>query len=159
MSFEQCETLFFSAGMRETHSSTDPYFSAFPPIASPAQTLKLSRDLKIKAYLADAVNEAKGQGLVPAISAVGNVDRLLQLLPSEFPVTDPYISESGSICFDWDEDPENQFSILLKEGNKISYAAYFSGEKVNGAADFSRIDLPKSLLESAKRWAERIERK
>lgn len=159
MSLAQCETLFYSARVCETHSSTDPGFTAFPPIASPAQALKLGRDQKIKSYLANAIREASDQELMPAVSACVNVDRFLQLLPAELPVTDPYVSESGSICFDWDEDPESQFSILLKSENKISYAAYFSGEKVNGSAEFSRVDLPKSLLESAKRWAERAQRK
>lgn len=151
-----CETLDYSAGFfGGTPSVVNPGYSALPPFASPSQSIRLNRDLQMKRYLTLAIERATDNELTVSQEAYENFSRFLQLLPEGMPVTDPYVTESGSICLDWDDNPQWQLSILLKNQNRVSFAAYFSGEKVNGSADFSRSELPAQLLATASRWISR----
>jgi len=107
-----------------------------------------------------AMLEALGWALTddetpPSEDALRNFEVALRLLPDDLPATEPHISSFGSICLDWDKDPDNQLGIMIQAGNKIAYAAYFSGEKVNGSLDFEGSRLPEELSRHIASWIER----
>lgn len=128
-------------------------WDALPPDRSPAEDVVTVRNAKIYELLRPALIAGAEDEAFVTYSALENFPALLSLLPAEFPVAEPYVSHEGSICLDWYQDPENQISILLQDDNRIAYAAYFAGERVNGSADFSHGALPRELLEVADRWA------
>ena len=47
---------------------------------------------------------------------------------------DAYVVDSGATCIDWDEDPKNQLSIILKKDGTVAYAAYYHGQQSWGNA-------------------------
>lgn len=150
---DNAEQVPYSATLAEATAETGGIkFCARPPLASPAQALVEARREAFRLHLAEAVDEAYEDGIEPSLSALENFDGLLRLLPVYLPLTEPYISASGSICLDWDFNPACQLSILLKDRNQVAYAAYFSGEKVHGSARFSHKELPEILAAVAKRW-------
>lgn len=55
--------------------------------------------------------------------------------PEEAP--EPYISHTGATCIDWDDDPKNQLSIIVKDGH-TTFAAFHNGEKSCGEASGPR---------------------
>jgi hypothetical protein len=127
--------------------------SALAPFPSPAELLRESRRQTMEELLNAAIeDEVDGANS----SAVRNFVPLLRLLPREFGATEPRIAHDGAICLDWDKDPENLFSIILLDFDRIAFAAYLSGEKVHGTADFLPEALPVSLSQAAKRWIERV---
>lgn len=135
-----------------TWSMTKAPFTAKPPVASPAETMKRERDQRMMVFFGEALEEAKANGRNAAATSIGNFSRVLQLLPADLPVTDPYISESGSICLDWDDNPASQLSVLIKDDGQIGFAGYFAGESVHGSTNFSGRNLPESLLGTIRRW-------
>ncbi|ATE73827.1 hypothetical protein CNO08_22165 [Lysobacter capsici] len=103
--------------------------------------------------MVDAVVEALvNEEFEPSLSALDNLSAFLRLLPAELPSTEVYITPNGSICFDWDEDPNHQLSLLLKDKNQIAFAAYFSGEKVHGSTRFASHQLPEIMATVTNRW-------
>lgn len=157
LAVDMCEHVPYSASLSEsTQTARVAAFRARPPVASPAEAMKLGRDSRIRSFLVKAIDEAQAGGTEPKLSALENFDAFLRLLPADLPVTDPYVSESGSICFDWDFDPQCQLSVLLKDKNQIAFAAYFSGEKVHGSTRFSSHELPEILATMAKRWSRTV---
>lgn len=150
LAWDMCEQLPYTATLAQsTRIERTTAFRAGPPVASPAEALKMGRD----AQLIDALIEALGEDeYAPSLSALGNFQALLRLLPAEMPATEAYITPSGSICLDWDEDPRYQLSILLKDKNQIAFAAYFLGEKVHGSTRFTSHQLPSIMASVAKRW-------
>lgn len=154
ITWDMCEQVPYSATLAETtRTFKTAAFQARPPIASPAEAIKIDRNARILDSLREAIQQARDeQGSLPSISALDNFDALLRLLPTELPATEAYISANGSICFDWDADPSSQLSILLKDKNQIAFAAYFSGEKVHGSTRFSSNQLPESMATVTKRW-------
>lgn len=131
-------------------------FSAAPPIRSVTETRRDERRGAMMSFLLDASTE-DGDTIHP--SAWTNFETLLRLLPDEFPATEPRVGRNGSICLDWDRDSGNQFSIMLLAADRIAFAAYFSGEKVNGTADFDVERLPIALSQAALRWIDRSRRR
>lgn len=140
----------YSASLVEsTQSTRKSAFRAVPPVASPVESMKLDRNALMNTVFLEATSNSY---VPPKLSAVGNFQPLLALLPAEMPPTDPYVSQTGSICFDWDFNPRCQLSIILKDKDQIAYAAYFSGERVHGSSRFSSLGLPEGLAAIAKRW-------
>jgi hypothetical protein len=137
---------------RSTWVANPTDFRARAPVTSPSQAVKIERNLRMSEYLNQAITESADEGLSPAASAVENFDALLRLLPSDLPLTDPYVSDAGSVCLDWDANPTCQLSVMLKANHQIAFAAYFRGEKVHGSARFSDQQLPESFLGIAERW-------
>lgn len=45
-----------------------------------------------------------------------------------------YITEEGSVCIDWCDDPKRQLTLLVQKSGAIRYAMYLDGEKLNGDA-------------------------
>lgn len=149
-----CEQLPYSSTLiSSTWAAKPASYNARPPVASPSQDVKRERDNQMTSLLVQAIQMAAERGDVASRTALANFESLLQLLPQDLPITDPYITESGSICLDWDENPDCQLSVLLKDRGQVAFSAYFSGEKVNGSTRFSGLQLPDSLLAVAKRWA------
>ncbi len=144
----------YSATLAEsTRTANVAAFRARPPVASPAEAMKMDRNARMFESLMEAAQQAlDDDDALPSLSALENFKALLRLLPAELPATEAYISPSGSICFDWDSDPSCQLSILLKDKNQIAFAAYFSGEKVHGSTRFSSHELPEIMASVAKRW-------
>src|SRR3546814_5160345 len=81
-----------------------------------------------------------------------NTKRFLQLLSADVPPTDAYVSEQESICFDWDENCQCQLSVMVQHGGRIAFAAYFNGDRLNGAANFTGAELPAELGAAITRW-------
>jgi hypothetical protein len=125
-------------------------YRAKPPVLSPAGVIHYEREKRMRALLSENILE---DGISPNVCALENFKILLRLLPHDFPVTDPYVSDCGSIALDWDFDPRFQLSIMLKENNQIAFAAYFSGEKVHGSSRFLGHKLPETLANVANQWA------
>lgn len=145
-----CEPVPYSASLAEsTQTTRSSSFRAEPPVASPTEVMKLDRNTRMMEFLLEELSKTTVE---PKLSALENMFELLTLLPADLPATDPYISETGSICLDWDFYPDCQLSILLKDKNQIAYAAYFLGEKVHGSSRFSSSGLPEGLANAAKRW-------
>jgi hypothetical protein len=144
----------YSATLAEaTRTANAAAFRAVPPVASPAESMNIERNVRLRDSLREAVQQAsKEDDALPSLSASENFEALLRLLPAELPATEAYISPSGSICFDWDSDPSCQLSILLKDKNQVAFAAYFSGEKVHGSTRFSSHELPEIMATVVKRW-------
>lgn len=134
-------------------------FSAKAPTFSPRECEVIERNAEINSAFAPAFAESREDGIRVSSTAVYNFVHLLRLLPAEFPVTDPYVSHAGSICLDWDQDPNNQFSVMLLDGDRIAFSAYLAGERVNGSADFMGDQLPAQLLLAAGQWTRRALRR
>lgn len=147
----------YLAEIRTTPTVGRAVFSALAPERSPVQEVvhdELAiRNARILEVLWPAIEAGAEEDAFVSYSAFENFSVLLSLLPAIFPASEPYITDKGSICLDWYEDPQNQFSILLQDDNRIAFAAYFAGERVNGSADFSPDALPRELIEWANRWA------
>lgn len=124
-------------------------YTALRPLRSPRETLLQGRNESMRQYLALAIEEDEFE---PSEAALNNFESFLRMLPQGMPATEPRISYVGSICFDWDADPDNQLGIMLQANNRIAYAAYFSGEKVNGTDDFTIGRFPEELARTISRW-------
>lgn len=80
-----------------------------------------------------------GRGALPVVSSPVEATAVVsneqgageKQAPEE--IQDAYTSHQGSICIDWDDDPKNQFSIIVKDG-RVTYSAYRDGMKVFGVA-------------------------
>jgi hypothetical protein len=122
---------------------------------TPGQLVNAERNMRIVAHASEAIVHAQSQGQKVSSFGIENFKRLVDLLPAYLPVTEPYVAHTGSVTFDWDEDPQNQLALILQSSGRISFAAYFSGEKVNGSADFNGSSLPQSVVDTAARWNKR----
>lgn len=141
-----------AAGLLETPLTRQLDFSALPGFVTPRQSIVLDRNSLISRGLVRAYNDAARAGF-PVSGLVRELaPRFIQILPDELPYAEPYISYAGTLCLDWDELPACQLSLMLQATGRVSYAAFFSGEKVNGSGDFSRASLPQGLLDVASRW-------
>lgn len=118
---------------------------------TPAQRLLKGRNDSLLEAAVSALEEAMSEERVYSIEAFSDLAMLLQALPQHLPETEAHISASGSLCFDWDEDPENQLSIILQGNGRIAFAAYFAGDRVHGTARF-RSQLPEELEAAANKW-------
>lgn len=147
----------YVAEVRTTPTLGRAVFSALAPERSPVQEVAHDelaiRNARIREVLWSAIAAGAEEEAFVSSSALENFSVFLSLLPAAFPASEPYITDKGSICLDWYEDPQNQFSILLQDDNRIAFAAYFAGERVNGSAEFSPEALPRELIELASRWA------
>jgi hypothetical protein len=137
-----------------TWNKKSTQFTATAPGTSPFQTIDAERNRQISLFFEESVKDSLQKGIRPSSLAVENFNALVRLLPSELPATDPYISEAGSICFDWDDNPLCQLSILLQDKQQIAFAAYFRGERIHGSARFFGTQLPYGLLDLARRWSQ-----
>lgn len=157
LAVDLCEHVPYSAPLAATTwTAKRSAYIARPPEASPVENVKIERDARMRTLLVQSIVEASERGVAPKPAAIENFDALLQLLPAELPITDPYVTDAGSISLDWDDEPSAQFALLLKDGGQIAFAAYFSGEKVNGSTRFSGLQLPESLLDAAHRWSREV---
>lgn len=151
---DMCEPTPYTANLLEaTRSRLPTMFIAARPVASPVESMRLERNRTMHAFLNESLEQSAIQ---PSESSKENFSALLSLLPSQFPVTDPYVSQCGSIVLDWDFDPQYQLSIMLKDRDQIAFAAYLSGERVHGSTAFAASVLPDALGLIARKWARRV---
>src|SRR3546814_7307995 len=106
-----------------------------------------------------AIEDARESGRLIASHTLWNTKRFLQLLSADVPPTDAYVSEQESICFDWDENCQCQLSVMVQHGGRIAFAAYFNGDRLNGAANFPGAELPAELGAAITRWQRGGDRK
>jgi hypothetical protein len=102
-----------------------------------------------------AVLQADAEGVPVVFDALDAVGRLVAMLPSDMPsVAEAYVSESGCLNFDWDEDPENQLSIMLPDENSVAFAAYNEGDRVHGTVRFGA-RLPEAMAAAVRNWIDK----
>jgi hypothetical protein len=82
----------------------------------------------------------------------GPLESLFELLPSDLPEIDPYLSNVGSISFDWDEDPSNSLSLMLQPDGRVGFAAYFAGARFSGISTLSAVPFRRDVLPLVQRW-------
>lgn len=137
--------------MDSPHVSHIDFSEALAP-STPSQRNLLERnDPMIDSMLA-AIEQAGRNGVVVSSQAIWNARRLMQLLPSSMPPTDSYVSVHESICFDWDEDPSCQLSLIVQRGGKLAFSAFFGGDRINGSLAFSPVELPEEIGRVVQRW-------
>lgn len=144
----------FAAEIRETPNlGLRAAYIAVQAAPTPLQLTVAERNEEIALGFWPALLDAEKEGVQVTARTVENFQRLLALLPASLPYTAPYVSEAGSLCLDWDGNPQNQLSIMIQRNGRIAFAAYFAGERVNGSANFLPDGLPQGLVDSAARWA------
>lgn len=109
------------------------------------------RALNVWQQLADSDVE-----LDPSIS-LETLKRVFACLPPGLPETEAYVSHAGSVCLDWDDNPTNTLSLIIKAGGQVAYASYFDGERSFGSFDFSG-KLHFSIDRAVERWVVREQR-
>jgi len=144
-------------------------FSVFREPASPARYKPVMRAKQREKTPSQVELEARLEPFVQSVYAalegaaetgyadkfeIFDVAKLALALPREIPVPDSYVTPTGSLCFDWDEDSKNQLSIVLQSKGRIAYAAYFDGDRMHGSARFGAV-LPEDLDLAVKRWSGR----
>lgn len=86
-----------------------------------------------------------------AAAVFGGSDSLAQvtsiaLLSEHVPLSDCYISDFGTLCCDWDDDPKYQLSLLVSGKGEIAFARYVNGNSSNCAYQpCDGITLPKVI--------------
>lgn len=78
---------------------------------------------------------------------------IAHILPGCLPTPEISVTPSGSISFDWEVGSAAQLSIMASAGGGVSFAAYFSGDRIHGAMRFDRRRLPQEILAASERWA------
>lgn len=78
---------------------------------------------------------------------------IAHMLPDCLPSPEISVTPSGSISFDWEAGSATQLSIIASAGGGISFAAYFSGDRIHGAMRFDHRQLPQEILAASERWA------
>lgn len=79
---------------------------------------------------------ASGDAVHPSVT-LDFLKRVFALLPPGLPEVGAYVSHAGSVCLDWDDDPCNTLSLIIKGDGDVGYAAYFDGEQVHGSVKFA----------------------
>lgn len=130
--------------------------------ASPAPGLDLKRAresqsaLSLLMALAEDDNvEALDGSITPAV-----IHRFLSSLPRTVGTSglEPYVSSHGSVCFDWDDVPNNAMSFMVKNSREIGYSFFFDGECVYGSYIASQSSLPGHVSGLVHRWWMRTHR-
>lgn len=150
-----CPAMTFSANeFPQSYSESKFSFVLEKNHRSPAseQIWDMTESLYTAAF--EGFQEGAKAGLVTDTAIIRNAFILVTLLAPTMPVTDAYISPVGSLVFDWDEDNENMISIILLAGNRVGWAAYFSGDRVHGSANFGG-KLPEELAGAISKWRRR----
>lgn len=123
------------------------YLSAPPVVSSPVEATAVASHEQGedgilipsgRAY-AQAIAEARNNCEI-GISVEGEITARAEEIDgidNTIGVQEAYTSHQGSTCIDWDDDPKNQFSIIVKDG-RVTYAAYRDGAKVFGVAKGSQ---------------------
>lgn len=131
----------------------NPVMIARQRTKTPAQ---IEQDMRTQQFIdsvVEASNEASEVGSALSFEWL-DIGKLAALLPRDISVAESYITPTGSVCFDWDEDPKNQLSIVLQPGGRVGYAAYFDGDRTHGSARFGT-SLPEDLALAVRRWHRR----
>lgn len=139
-------------GVMESPLSIAQQISGPRESVTPAQLPLLRRNAQMLNAMNSALDEVRKQGRLIASQTIWNAKRFLQLLPADVPPTDSYVSEQESICFDWDDDSKCQLSVMVQQGGRIAFAAYFAGDRLNGATDFLGAELSSELAAAISRW-------
>lgn len=140
------------AAVMESPLSLPQSISTPGEFVTPAQLPLILRNAEMLNAINFAIDAARENGRLIASQTVWNAKRFLQLLSADVPATDAYVSEQESICFDWDEDCQCQLSVMVQHGGRIAFAAYFTGDRLNGAANFTGAELPTELVAAISRW-------
>lgn len=133
-------------------------YSKFEPsydfvTSSPSQDERFFMIGLMNEKIRKAIVEAKiSEGYEVTRYAMNNLQRFFRLLPDELLNADVYISDKGSIVFDWEEDSQNQLSIMLQDNNRIGYSAYLKGDRTNGSTAFNNASLPEEINLFCKKW-------
>jgi hypothetical protein len=116
---------------------------------TPAQRFALEkREEYLRAFLATAFS-----GDLEGMSggALETFLLLVERLPLDLPPVDAYVSPVGSICLDWDEDVDNQLSIICQDGKRVAWAVNFRGDRFNASVNL--VDrLPQELVSAISKW-------
>lgn len=78
--------------------------------------------------------------------------RIAGMLPAFLPEPEVSITPSGSISFDWYKGAACLFSVMVPRAGGVSFAALFSGDRLNGAMNFVADRLPQEITSAAERW-------
>lgn len=121
---------------------------------SPSATSSGSNERLLGAIrtLIAAFRESETPKAVVSAETVENALRFQTLLPADMPPAEAYISQFGSICFDWDENKENILSVMIQKDRRIGFAAYFSGDRVHGTMAFVNGAIPDQMALAVTRW-------
>lgn len=87
--------------------------------------------------------------------SVNNLYKVIEKLPAALPVPEISVTPKGSISFDWDENSDCQFSVLIQDQNRIGFSYYIAGDRLHGSASFSNEKLSDELLAAAKKWIQK----
>lgn len=136
----------------ESPASAPVVLSAPQSFVTPGQQCLVDRNALMLDAMNQAIREAEERGQLVPSSSIWKARRFLQLLPAEMPDTGSYVSEEESVCFDWDEDTLCQLTVMVQKSGRIAFAAYFAGDRLNGVATFSGMDIPAELSSAIARW-------
>ncbi len=77
--------------------------------------------------------------------------RFSSLLPSSIPFPEIAADTDGEMVFEWYNEPDQIFTVIVENDNRIIYAGSFDNDnKVNGTEYFSD-ELPKTILDNLQR--------
>ena len=114
---------------------------------------------RLPALIASAVGSAArgewdGEGaLQVSEDVVMHAHDLASLLPSDMPDPDVYITDAGSISFDWDKTAKAQLSIMILAAGGIAFASYLRGNRAHGAFAFDDTGrLPEEIGLAIQKW-------
>lgn len=96
---------------------------------------------------------ASGDQIHPSIN-LDLLKRVFALLPPGLPEVEAYVSHAGSVCLDWDDNPDNTLSLIIKGDGHVGYAAYFDGEQIHDSIYFAG-SLGNSIDRVVERWVVR----
>jgi hypothetical protein len=123
---------------------------------TPAQELVSGRNLAMISAVERAIDEAFAEGIDVPLDVLESVARLVSLLPSDLPVAESvYVSQNGCFNFDWDEDSQNQLSIMVPSAGSLAFAAYDEGDRTYGTYRFGA-QLPHKVAAAACEWTDRF---
>lgn len=129
------------------------------PTPSPAVVSEALDENFIRAVLAWVRMLENGEaigGLPPKVT-LERLTELFRLLPSDMPEVDPYVSNVGSVSFDWDCDPANTLSLFVQQDGRLGYAAFLSGERSYGTVELECWAFRDNVLPLIRRWRATIE--
>lgn len=101
-----------------------------------------------------ALRQARREGVAYASTLPASLARLASGLFLEMPPVDAYLSGEGSLCFDWDEEPDNQLSILVGANHRIAFAAYRHGVRSHGHGQMLDAQLPSEVNNALAGWSQ-----
>lgn len=155
-----CATWEFTAQDRFTAPSQRPITSFQPRAVEVLSPTQQAVHRQISSYFQAAMEAAKEAmdercPIFRASVLLGLGDLAANLATLGMIAPDAHVTAARNLSFDWDDDPQNQLSIIIHADGRLSYAAYFRGDRVHGTANFEKRQFPEELLAAINKWKER----